>query len=66
MDAPGGALVFLYTAADHLLYHVRTMGSAPDRHDLDGSLFPKHGGFCLKTQWFPDSHRHRTVHKFST
>ena len=42
------------------------MGSAPDRHDLDGSLFPKHGGFCLKTQWFPDSCRHRTVHKFST
>jgi len=48
---------------------------------LDGSLFPKHGGFCLETQWFPDSpnighfppailrpgqtYRHRTVHKFS-
>ena len=48
---------------------------------LDGSLFPKHGGFCLETQWFPDSpnighfpsailrpgetYHHRTVHKFS-
>lgn len=48
---------------------------------LDGSLFPKHGGFCLETQWFPDSvnighfpnailrpggtYHHRTVHRFS-
>jgi aldose 1-epimerase len=48
---------------------------------LDGSFFPKHGGFCLETQWFPDSvnighfpssilrpgstYHHRTVHRFS-
>jgi aldose 1-epimerase len=48
---------------------------------LDGSIFPRHGGFCLETQWFPDSpniyqfpssilrpgstYHHRTVHKFS-
>jgi aldose 1-epimerase len=48
---------------------------------LDGSLFPKHGGFCLETQWFPDSvnmrhfpdtilrpggtYHHKTVHRFS-
>jgi len=47
---------------------------------LDGSTFPRHGGFCLETQWFPDSvnighfspsvlrpgqtYRHRTVHRF--
>jgi aldose 1-epimerase len=22
---------------------------------LDGATFPKHGGFCLEAQWFPDS-----------
>jgi aldose 1-epimerase len=48
---------------------------------LDGSTFPRHGAFCLETQWFPDSvnighfspsilrpgetYYHRTVHKFS-
>jgi aldose 1-epimerase len=48
---------------------------------LDGSTYPKHGGFCLETQWFPDSvnighfpnsilrpggtYHHRTVHRFS-
>jgi aldose 1-epimerase len=48
---------------------------------LDGSFFPRHGGFCLETQWFPDSvnighfpssilrpgsmYHHRTVHRFS-
>ena len=48
---------------------------------LNGSPFPKHGGFCLETQWFPDSvnighfpssilrpgstYHHRTVHRFS-
>ena len=48
---------------------------------LDGSTFPKHGGFCLETQWFPDSvnvghfpssilrpggtYHHKTVHRFS-
>jgi aldose 1-epimerase len=50
-------------------------------NSLDIPLFPKHGGFCLETQWFPDSanirhfpdsilrpggtYHHRTVHRFS-
>ncbi len=49
---------------------------------LDGAPFPKHGGFCLETQWFPDSanighfppsilrsgetYHHKTVHKFTS
>jgi aldose 1-epimerase len=48
---------------------------------LDGSPFPKHGGFCLETQHFPDAmhqghfpscilrpgsvYHHRTVYAFS-
>jgi aldose 1-epimerase len=48
---------------------------------LDGKYFPRHSGFCLETQYFPDSvnkghfpscilrpgetYHHRTVHKFS-
>lgn len=49
---------------------------------LDGVIYPKHSGFCLETQHYPDSinkpewpsvvlrpgetYRHHTVHKFST
>jgi len=72
-DPAGGRVMEVWTTAPGIQFYTGNF--------LDGKPFPKHGGFCLETQHFPDcvnighfpscilrpgrTYHQRTVHKFS-